>query len=118
MKLECWSRFVDPEKNPTGQYEGWPNTINQEDNYGKKVAGFLHLLDLHNIYHPVVRVINDRNGEIEYSLPGNRKSFRPKVFEKGKYTVKIYDAVTGKEKLIPGIEFAKNENETLTINLW
>ncbi|HSI77150.1 MAG TPA: alkaline phosphatase D family protein [Lunatimonas sp.] len=117
MKLECWPRFVDPEKTPSGQYEGWPITIAQEENYGRKAAGFLPLLDLQRIQHPVVRVINDKNGEVEYSLPVKGKSFRPKVFARGKYSLHVQDAVTGKETLISGISLAKNENETLTITL-
>ena len=117
MKLECWPRFVDPEKNPFGQYEGWPITISQEDNYGRKIAGFLPVLDLQGVKEPVVQVINERNGEIEYSMRLRKKSFRPKVFKRGKYTLHIQDAASGKEKRFSGIQLAKNENETLTINL-
>ncbi|MEX2514347.1 MAG: alkaline phosphatase D family protein [Cyclobacteriaceae bacterium] len=117
MKLECWPRFVDPERNPFGQYQGWPITISQEDNYARKIAGFLPILDLESVQNPVVQVINDQNGEIEYSLRVKGKNFRPKVFEKGKYTLKILDAETGLEKSLIGIEMAKNENEKLTINL-
>lgn len=117
MKLECWPRFVDPERNPYGQYQGWPITISQEENYGRKIAGFLPILDFQGVQNPVVQVINDQNGEIEYSIRLRGKSFRPKVFELGKYSLNIQDAATGKEKRFSGIEVAKNESETLTINL-
>ncbi|MEX2565446.1 MAG: alkaline phosphatase D family protein [Cyclobacteriaceae bacterium] len=117
MKLECWPRFVDPERNPFGQYKGWPITISQEDNYGRKTAGFLPILDLKAVQNPVVQVINEQTGEIEYSLRVRGKSFRPKVFEKGTYTLKIQEAETGMERVITGIEMAKNEIEKLTVKL-
>ncbi|WP_373495238.1 alkaline phosphatase D family protein [Aquiflexum sp.] len=117
MKLECWPRFIDPDKNPSGQYQGWPITISQADNYGRKAVGFLPILDLSGIQNPVVQLINDQSGEIEYSLRVRWKSFRPKVYEKGKYTLNIQDAATGKEKRFPGIRIAKNENETLKVIL-
>ncbi len=117
MKMECWPRFVDPLQNPSGQYMGWPITISQEENYGRKAVGFLPVLDLEGVQNPIVRVINDQNGEIEYSLRVRGKTFRPKAFEQGTYTLAIQDAVTGREKRFPGIEIATNENEKLTIFL-
>jgi len=117
MKLECWPRYVNPEENPDGQYQGWPITISQQDNYGRKAAGYLPTLDLSAVEIPVVKVINDRNGETEYSLRLREKRFRPKVYEKGKYTISVQDLASGQETSYRGIRIAKNENETLKISL-
>lgn len=57
-------------------------------------------------------------GKLNILFPEIGKAFGQKFSRRENIQLKIYDAVTGKEKLIPGIEFAKNENETLTINLW
>lgn len=82
----------------------------------KNPEGLASNLD-HRMDHPVVQLINDRSGEIEYSIRVRGKSFRPKVFERGKYTLNIQDAATRMEKSFPGIRIAKRENETLKINL-
>lgn len=34
IRIECWPRYVDPNANPEGQYEGWPVLISQRENYG------------------------------------------------------------------------------------
>jgi ribosomal protein L6P/L9E len=53
--------------------------------------------------NPVVQVIDESNDEIIYTLRINGTSFRPKVFKKGKYTVKVGQLDTGKMKTLEGI---------------
>ncbi|MDZ7693984.1 MAG: hypothetical protein U5K69_23175 [Balneolaceae bacterium] len=36
MRIECWPRYVDPQANPEGQYDGWPMVIDQQQNYGRR----------------------------------------------------------------------------------
>jgi hypothetical protein len=96
MTMECWPRYVDPKANPNGQYDGWPVTVSQKDNYAKIATGSLPALDLTNCNKPVVEVIAETTGELVYSLRVNQQVFRPDVFEDGKYLIKVTDDQSGK----------------------
>lgn len=117
MKMECWPRYVDPEKNPDGQYSGWPITVSQEDNYARKPLGHLATIQIEGVQNPVVQLINEDNGQVEYSMRIKGNSFRPKVFSSGKYTLKVSVPEKGKEKTLTGLRIAKNENESVMVTL-
>lgn len=86
ITMECWPRFADP---ATGQqFEGWPVTINQEDNYGREPFGYLPSIKITDYENAVVQVINQDTGEIIYSLRLNGDTFLPKVFEEGVYKIR------------------------------
>jgi hypothetical protein len=108
MTLECWPRYVDPKANPNGQYEGWPVTVSQKDNYAKIASGSLPALDLTQCNKPVVEIIAENTGELVYSLRVNEEIFRPDVFEDGKYMVRVTDDLSGKQMvfnhLMPGTD--------------
>jgi hypothetical protein len=87
ITMECWPR-VSPPSNGNGQYPGWPITVSQQDNYGRKPYGYLPTIKT-NIKDPVVQVINEKNGEVVYTLRIQGKKFTPKVFESGSYTIKV-----------------------------
>lgn len=91
VRLECWPRYVDPIAEPHGQYEGWPITIEQQENYGRQARGFLPEFNVNGLEHPVVEVFNQDAGELEYALRINGRSFKPKVFEEALYRVRIGD---------------------------
>ena len=88
IKMECWPRKVDVTDPASEQYQGWPMTIQQKDNYGREALAYLPELELDK-EDQVVQVVNESNQEIIYTLRINGKKFRPKVFEKGSYTIKI-----------------------------
>ncbi len=117
MKIECWPRYVDPEKEPEGQYQGWPITVAQQDNYGRKAAGYLAALQIEGVEDPVVEVVNEASGEMEYTLRIKGKRFQPHVFTSGSYAVRVSDPGTGKAKTLLGLAIAKDKNETLTVKL-
>ncbi|MCD6354987.1 MAG: alkaline phosphatase D family protein, partial [Prolixibacteraceae bacterium] len=52
-----WPRFANPESGGK-PYAGWPITITQEDNYGRKAYAYLPPLKVKGITDPVVQVIN------------------------------------------------------------
>lgn len=90
ITMECWPRYVDPNDPKTGrQYEGWPKTIDQLDNYGRKAVAYLPTMMSPGMTNPVVQVIDEPDGDIVYTIRINGDSFRPKVFRQGTYTVKI-----------------------------
>jgi len=92
MRIECWPRYVNPEMNPEGQLDGWPITIKQDENYGRKAAAHLPELQINGLMNPVVQVYNERDEDLEYAIriAGNR--FTPKVFqEETTYRIRIGD---------------------------
>ncbi len=99
---ECWPRNVDITDPATKQYTGWPKSIKQTDNYGRKAAAYLPTLQIKGQKNPVVQVIDESNGEVVYTLRIRGTSFRPKVFKQGVYTVKVGE---GKgRKVLKGIK--------------
>ncbi len=104
ITIECWPFLADPTK-PDTQFPGWPVTFKVQDNFGKKAAAHLPRLKLNGAENPVVQVINDQTGEIEYTLRIQGNTFRPMVFDAHvTYTVKA-----GSEVPMPIPQFTKLE---------
>jgi len=87
--MECWPRNLDITDPKASQYAGWPKTIRQWDNYGRRAAAYLPTLKVRGISDPVVQKVDQRQGEIVYTLRIKGQEFRPEVFSKGAYTVRI-----------------------------
>ncbi len=104
ITIECWPRNVDITNPNSKQYPGWPRTIKQEDNYGRKAAAYLPTIQVRGMRNPVVQVIDESNDEIIYTLRINGTSFRPKVFKEGSYTVKVGEPGTDKTKTLEGVQ--------------
>ena len=109
ITFECWPRNKDVTDSATRQYPGWPKTITQADNYGRKAAAYLPTLNIEGQDNPVVQVIDETNREVVYTIRIKGNSFRPKVFKAGSYTVRIGEGdkvktLTGVKALAPGKE--------------
>lgn len=89
ITMECWPRSVDVSAGDAKQYPGWPITIDQLDNYGRKGTASLPTLVVSGKPDPVVQVIDDANGEVVYTLRIKGNRFAPKVFKEGRYTIKV-----------------------------
>jgi hypothetical protein len=114
ITFECWPRNVDVTDPEAKQYPGWPRTIEQQDNYGRKAAAYLPTLEIKNRLSPVVQVIDESNNEIVYTLRINGRTFRPKVFDKGTYTINIGQPPS--QKSLTGIKaIDPNEREILIV---
>lgn len=87
--FECWPRFVDVTDPQAKQFEGWPVTVTQTDNYGRRAIAYLPTLHISGQEDPVVQVVDEYNGEVVYTLRINGTMFRPKVFREGDYTLKV-----------------------------
>jgi len=72
-------------------FAGFPYTINQTDNYGRKPLGYLAEYACEGVDKPVVKVYDEANGELIYAIRAKENRFRPWVFGDGTYTVKIGD---------------------------
>ncbi len=89
ITMECWPRNVDVTDPQAKQYPGWPKTIGQLDNYGRKAAAYLPTLHVTGMEDPVVQVIDEADGRIVYTLRIKGHEFRPKVFRNGTYTIRV-----------------------------
>ncbi|MDH5412850.1 MAG: alkaline phosphatase D family protein [Flavobacteriaceae bacterium] len=106
ISLECWPRNANPELGNKEQYEGWPITISQEDNYGRKAKAYLPKINIKGLEKPVIQIIDEKNNEIIYSLRLNRTTFTPKIFDDTiSYTIKVGEPDTNtwqvKNKVTP-----------------
>ncbi|MDH5382083.1 MAG: twin-arginine translocation pathway signal protein, partial [Cyclobacteriaceae bacterium] len=103
IHIECWPRFINPDQQPDGQYEGWPITISQKENYGRKYTGFLPEITVKGISEPIFDVFNEKNEELIYSFPSPEPIFKPGVFENGLYSIHIRDANSSKTEIIKNL---------------
>ena len=89
VTLECWPRFCDVTDGDKVQYSGWPITIDQDANDGRKITGWLPELRFEKGVNPVVQVIEESMNEVLYTTRPKGNRFQPRVYSKGKHTVKI-----------------------------
>ena len=59
---------------------------------------------MHGIQDPVIQLIEDKTGEVVYTLRIRGNSLRPRVFSKAPHTLKVQDAATGKTRILKGIK--------------
>lgn len=116
ITMECWPRYVNPLQENAKQYEGWPRTITQEDNYSRKAAGYLPEIQVKGMANPVIQVINDESKEVIYTIRIQGQSYRPKVFAEGKYTIKVGELGTDKVKTLSGIQASVNAKGEKTVD--
>ena len=117
IRMECWPRYADPETDTDGQYDGWPITIEQEDNYGRPAQAYLPELQITGLADPVLRVIDEANGDTVYALRLGEGPYRPKVFREGTYTVEVGDGerwLWSREGIAAGPE---DQTETLDVTI-
>lgn len=96
ITMECWPRHVDVTASSAEQFPGWPRTVSQEDNYGRKAIAYLPWLELTGIEDPVVQIVDEFSGEVVYTLRIKGTRWRPKVFREGFYTVLVMGRQTRK----------------------
>ncbi|MCA9175894.1 MAG: metallophosphoesterase [Planctomycetales bacterium] len=106
ITFECWHRFADVRDGDKAQFPGWPITIRQQDNDGRKVVGYLPELVFSNQKRPVgppsqatlvrpggpvVQIVEKATREIVYTVRPPSSRFRPPVYAPGAYDVRIGD---------------------------
>jgi hypothetical protein len=87
VTFECWPRFGGK------QFPGWPITVMMDDNDGRKPVAWLPELHITGAPDGVVQVIEEKSGEILYTVRTPGVKWQPPVFASGKYTIKV-----GKDK--------------------
>lgn len=76
---------------PGDLFAGFPLTIQQRENYGRRPFGHLPEVSFDGVKDAVVQVYDQANGELVYALRLQGARVVPWVFAAGKYTVKIGD---------------------------
>ena len=110
ITMECWRLLVDvTNPKPVDQFPGWPKTIHLTENYGRKAAAHLPTLKVRGLAKPVMQVINEANGEIEYTLRVVGNEFRPKVFVNGPHTVVVSNPDVDKSRTLKNIRPGNGE---------
>lgn len=87
--MECWPRHQDVSRASARQCEGWPVTVLQQDNYGRQPVAWLPPIEISGAEYPVLRLIDERDGSLVYSLRLASSRFVPPVYRRGRYTVEV-----------------------------
>lgn len=104
ITIECWPRYTDPTDPYAKQYPGWPMTISVLDNYSRQAKAFLPDLRITGRDDPVVQVIQEKDGEVVYTIRAKDGFFRPRVFASGEYTVRVGEPVETEWKVFEHVK--------------
>jgi len=89
VTFECWPRFADPKTGERRQFPGWPITVTCDDNDGRRPVAWLPRLEFEPNTNPVVKVTEDKTGEVLYVVRVPGPSYQPPVFAAGTYTIDV-----------------------------
>ncbi|UCG88961.1 MAG: alkaline phosphatase D family protein [Gemmatimonadota bacterium] len=113
-RLEAWPRWADPVAGGSPYY-GWPVVFSQTDNYGRAAVGYLPILEVAGLDNPVVQVLNERSGEVVYTIRISDASFVPWVFDIGPHTVVVGEPGTDSMRTFTGLEPGRGREDTLSV---
>jgi len=102
ITIECWPRYVDVTDPSAKQFTGWPITIRQEDNYGRKPMGYLPTIEVSGMKDPVIQVVDEYLNEPVYTIRIKGTTWRPKVFRQATYTIRVGEG--DRVKVFRGVE--------------
>jgi hypothetical protein len=114
VTFECWPRHADPRQPGAVQYEGWPRTVGQLEN-GPPAQAWLPRLTVQGASDPVIEVIDESNGRLEYALRIAGRVFRPMVAGNGPYTVRVGEPDEDRWTVLSGLLPASGPEATLTV---
>jgi len=91
--FESWPRFADLREDDAKQFAGWPITFNMMENDGREPVGFLREIDFGamDLKQPVVQVIDESTGEVQYTTRFRESKLKLPVYSKGPFGVRAGD---------------------------
>jgi len=98
IRFECWPRWVDPSSPGAAQYEGWPKTVGQWDNYAPPTRVSLPRIVAEGLRDPVLQVL--KGDEVLYTVRLRGNSVRPWAPSPGVYSVRVGDPDRGEWRAI------------------
>ncbi|WNJ17894.1 alkaline phosphatase D family protein [Pontibacter sp. G13] len=114
ITFECWGRNIDITDPNSQQYEGWPITISQTDNFNIQDGYELPMLMISR-ENQVVTVRDSYTNEVMSSIRVNGKAYKPKVLNAGSYTLEVGEGIS--QKRIYGVMAKKRNTEKLKVEL-
>ena len=118
ITMECWPRHAKIGTDEAKQFDGWPVTIKQEDNYNRAAQAHLPTLEISGAEDTVVQVIDEDIKEPVYTLRIQGSTFTPKVFREGLYTIKVGEGSKMKTfENVQAIPLEGGEAKTLKVEL-
>ncbi len=112
--FECWKRNVDITNSNSKQYDGWPVSFSQTDNYNIKNGYELPSLKISKP-NQVVTIRNNYTKEVISSLRIKGSTYQPKVMYPGVYTIEVGEGSVIKKYY--DVEAKKSEKKTINISL-
>ncbi len=91
IRMECWSRSIGRTATQAAQYEGWPITITQRDNYPLSPDLALPELEVVGLTGAVLQLVDAASGETVYTLRIAGTRHRPAVPGPGVYHARVGD---------------------------
>ncbi|WP_084299270.1 alkaline phosphatase D family protein [Dyadobacter tibetensis] len=109
IKMEALRFLADLAKeSEENTYPGWPHTISQFDNDGRRALGYLPQLELKHA-NQVVQIIDEANGEVVSAIRILGKMYRPPIYAYGSYRVLIGEGET--LRTISGLKLTTDPKE-------
>lgn len=97
IRMEAYRFLADKDKPaPDDQFPGWPLTIDQSDNDGRKPTGYLPRVEL-NKPDQLIKVFSKENGELISAMRIKGSSFVPRTYSKGTYSLVIGEGTNARE---------------------
>ncbi len=101
IRMECWPRYANPKND--AQYEGWPKTISQFENYGREAFSYLPTISVEGLDNPVIEIRDEQSNEIIYCVRINGTVFKPKIFKHSSYKITLKDTENDVSKVVDGV---------------
>ena len=99
------------------QHPGWPVTVTLAQCDGRAPVEYLPDLHIRGIADAVVQVIDASTGEIVYTTRAKEGFYRPGVFHKSRYTVRLGEPGTPRMKTIENIQSSTAADRAIDIVL-
>ena len=110
IKMECWPRGANPENGDVEQYDGWPITIKQTDNFAKHSKLFLPKIKVEGLTNPVIQIIEQATNTIVSTIRIKGNEYQPKVLKQGAYIIKVSEPDNNLLKEIKDIKSSFDAN--------
>lgn len=99
VTMECWPRSIDVTAADAWQYEQWPITVTQDEQYGRAPTGWLPRIEVRGVADPVVQVVHDATGELLYTKRWQGSVVEAHTFADGAHTVRVGEQPGGMVEL-------------------
>lgn len=116
VTVECWPLLADPLAEGT-QFPDWPVTVRPVEDMIRADAPRLPELHIRGVDRPVVRIVNEADGETLYSLRLPTGRWRPFTLAGGPHTVYVSDPETGRQQVFKGVVASAENSARLEVTL-